>query len=351
YVDALCSEFNERIKEMACPFRTVYVGGGTPSLMPCEEFVRLFDNLKPYLKDIEEFTIEVNPDDVNEKYLQVWKSAGVNRLSIGIQSFDDKVLTSLGRLHDASSACRAYELSRRYFDNISVDLMFGLPGQTVDMWTADLKKVVAMRPEHISAYSLMYEEGTALTLMRDCGRVAEMPDDTCEKMFLVLVNELKKAGYEHYETSNFALPGYRSIHNSSYWRQMPYLGIGPSAHSYDGLRTRKSNRADLRGYIDCWSSMQGEDSTFNYGKNEGLVDMEVLTDEELREEYILTRMRTREGIDVDDFERRFGVKESRRLLARAKFRIEEGSLLLEDGHLALSENAIMISDSIIVDLA
>ncbi|MDE5839721.1 MAG: radical SAM family heme chaperone HemW, partial [Muribaculaceae bacterium] len=341
----------ERIKEMVCPLRTIYIGGGTPSLMPCEEFVRLCDNLKPYLKEVREFTVEVNPDDVNEQNLQVWKKAGVNRLSIGIQSFDDKVLASLGRLHDASTAGKAYELARRYFDNISVDLMFGLPDQTVDIWTADLKEVIAMRPEHISAYSLMYEEGTALTLMRDNGRMEEMPDDICEKMFLILVDELKKAGYEHYETSNFALPGYRSIHNSSYWRQMPYLGIGPSAHSYDGRKTRKSNRADLRGYMDCWAPDHGKDSSFISEKMEGIIEKEVLTEEELREEYILTRMRTREGIDMVDFERRFGRVESRRLLARGRNRIEEGSLLLEKGHLALSENAIMISDSIIVDLA
>ncbi len=348
YVDAICSEFKERIVDTAYPIRTVYFGGGTPSLMPDKEFMRLCHFLHPYLTNIEEFTIEVNPDDVGECKLACWSRAGVNRLSIGIQSFNDRLLRTLGRLHDSSASKRAYTIARRYFDNISIDLMFGLPGQTIEMWEADIREAILMRPAHISAYSLMYEAGTALTVMRDSGRLEEAEDETSEKMFLTLIEELKKAGYDHYETSNFALPGYRSKHNSSYWHQTPYLGIGPSAHSYDGVRTRKSNRADLRGYLDYWAPLSVKDSGKELNK---ILDIEVLTDDELREEYIMTRLRTCEGIDLQDFGRRFGKDKADILLSRCEHWLKDGSMLKKDAHIAISEKSILISDSIILDLA
>lgn len=345
YVDALCSEFKERIIEMACPLRTVYFGGGTPSLMPGEEFHRLYEVLKPYMSEVQEFTVEVNPDDVDEEKLQTWKKAGVNRLSIGIQSFDDKILSSLGRLHGASSAKMAYRMARRYFDNISVDLIFGLPGQSLDMWIKDLKEVIAMHPEHISAYSLMYEEGTALTVLRDKGWLEETSEDTSEKMFILLINQLKKAGYEHYETSNFALPGFRSRHNSSYWLQSPYLGLGPSAHSYDGLRTRKANRADIRGYIGYWTS-----SPYGETRTDPFYEKETLTEEERLEEYVMTRMRVREGIPLDDFKNRFGWIACDSLLEKCKPLIEQGFLVADSESISIDESAILISDTLILEM-
>lgn len=345
YVDALCSEFKERIKEMACPLRTVYIGGGTPSLMPEDEFLRLCHALSSYLVELEEFTIEVNPDDVCEEKLELWKSVGVNRISIGIQSFDNNMLKALGRRHDAATARQAYYHASRYFENISIDLMFGLPGQTVDMWKRDLREAIAMRPKHISAYSLMYEEGTALTLMRNDGRLEEASDDISEKMFLILIDELKKAGYDHYEISNFALPGFRSIHNFSYWFQKPYLGLGPSAHSYDGYRTRKANNTDIRGFIDYWTNHSQE-----YKNNVPFYETEILSDEELIEEYVMTRMRTREGIYLEDFKKRFGKKALDYLLSKSKGRQDEGFLVNDGKSISLSESAILISDRIIVDL-
>lgn len=335
---------------MAYPLRTIYIGGGTPSLMPADEFIRLSEALKPYMDRVEEFTIEVNPDDVTDEMLDVWKRGGVNRISIGVQSLDNGLLSAMGRRHDSYTALTAYDRARQYFDNISVDLMFGLPGQTLRMWINDIRKIISLRPEHISAYSLMYEEGTALTALRDSGRMSEASEELSENMFVSLITELKNAGYEHYETSNFALPGFRSRHNSSYWYQSPYLGIGPSAHSYDGLRTRKSNRADLRGYLDYWKPLQGEASS-KIRHMENIMDIECLTDEELKEEYILTRLRTCEGIDLEDFKIRFGESEYSRLISRSERRIKDGSLIAYDNHLALAENAILISDSVILDLA
>ncbi len=345
YVDALCSEFKHRIKEMACPLRTVYIGGGTPSLMPSEEFARLCSSLNPYIQDIEEFTIEVNPDDVCEEKLEVWKAAGVNRLSIGIQSFNDDVLSALGRRHDAATARHAYQLARKYVNNISVDLMFGLPGQTIGMWMHDLKEAIKLKPEHISAYSLMYEEGTALTVMRNSGRLTEAPEDTSEQMFLILIDKLKKAGYDHYETSNFSMSGYRSLHNSSYWLQLPYIGLGPSAHSYDGRKKRRANRADIRSYLDYWSPCGQEKKG-----STPIFEMEHLSFGELIEEYVMTRMRMKEGIPLDDFRSRFGEPAYISLMNNSQPLLERGVLITNGKNISIRESEILISDSILLDM-
>lgn len=347
YVDALCSEFSNRIEELAWPLRTVYFGGGTPSLMPEEEFLRLCRFLRPYVSDAEEFTMEVNPDDVDAHMLGVWKDGGVNRLSLGVQTFCDGSLKSIGRRHDSASALKAYSLARNYFENVSVDLMFGLPGQTLDLWRRDLSTVLQLRPEHISAYSLMYEEGTVLTALRDRGRIEEVSEDLSERMFVVLIEELSKAGYDHYEISNFAVPGHRSRHNSSYWLQKPYLGLGPSAHSYDGFRTRKANMADLRGYVRYWTQ-----SVRNCGSSGmELVCEEYLSDLELIEEYVMTRLRMREGIPVSDFKERFGAEALSRLADRCGYWGAKGMMLCHDSGFSLSEKAVLISDSVILDLA
>lgn len=347
YVDALCSEFNARVSEMAYQIRTLYIGGGTPSLMPSEEFIRLCEFLKPYMSELKEFSLEVNPDDVTLEKLRVWRGGGVNRLSLGIQSFDDNLLGAIGRHHDASTAMHAYRLAREYFDNISIDLMFGLPGQTIENWEKDVDVAIRMRPEHISAYSLMYEPSTALTALRDNGIVAESSEEISEKMFRILIEKLKGSGYDHYEISNFAKPGYRSRHNSSYWHQTPYLGLGPSAHSYDGRRTRKANRADLRGYIEYWIKDESKIGQKNKGT---FYETEILSDEELMEEFVMTRMRTREGISIEDFTRKFGKLAAKLLTTKAKLLKDQGLILMDSKSISLSESAILISDSIIVEL-
>lgn len=345
YVDAIIREFKERISEIAWPLRTIYVGGGTPSLMPVEEFHRLCAALSPYMDRVAEFTIEVNPEDVEETKLKYWKEAGTNRLSMGIQTFSDTALKAIGRTHSASDSIMAYHMARKYFDNISIDLIFGLPGQTLEMWEADVAKAIELRPEHISAYSLMYEHGTALTVLRDSGRVKEIEDEISEKMFQILIKMLKEAGYEHYEISNFALPGSRSRHNSSYWLQMPYIGLGPSAHSYDGIRTRKANRADLKAYLCHWSPIDSKSETAP-----AVIESENLSDEELLEEYIMTRMRMKDGIPLSDFKQRFGIDMHDKLIFKAQELANQGLLLKNDSHISLSEKAILISDSIILDL-
>lgn len=342
YVDALISELRFRQDEIACPLRTIYIGGGTPSLIPTEEFERLVEALTPFMSEIEEFTIEANPDDVTEEKLTAWKRGGVNRLSIGIQSFQDNLLSAIGRRHDGKTAEESYRLAREYFCNISIDLMFGLPCQTMAMWREDVDKAISLQPEHVSAYSLMYEPGTAMTVLRDNGKLQEMPEETSGAMFARLIERLREAGYDHYEISNFARPGHRSLHNSSYWLQRPYLGIGPSAHSYDGRKCRKANSADLNGYLRHWAPLEGKP---DYGYE---VTEESLSAVELREEYVMTRLRTREGIPLDDYSNRFGEIEKEALLKRSVTMIEDGMLELKENRLSLSEDAIMVSDSVIL---
>lgn len=351
YVDALTAELHARKDELPQPLRTIYIGGGTPSLMTDEEFARLCHELHPLAGNVEEFTMEVNPDDVTPGKLREWKRGGVNRLSLGIQSFNDDTLKTIRRRHTATGAIRAYEAAKEVFQNISIDLIYGIPGQTIEIWRRDIETALTLRPTHISSYSLMYEPGTALSLLRDKGILKETSDDISEQMMLILNKELRNAGYDHYEISNFALQGYRSIHNTSYWHRIPYLGLGPSAHSYDGKRLRIANRADVRGYISVW---RGEDNTPNgHNKpatNQILSDTEILTDEELKEECIMTSLRTREGIDISAFEKAFGRSETEKLIERSGRWIEENMLQLKEGFLSLTEEAILISDTIIVDL-
>ena len=320
---------------------SLYIGGGTPSLMPADEFRRLADGLLELFPDgPEEFTIEVNPDDVSADKAAVWRAAGVNRVSMGVQSLVDSELQTIGRRHTADAAVKAYGMLRKSFRNISLDLIFGLPGQTEDSLLHTVEGFLDMSPEHISAYSLMYEEQTALTRMRDSGAIAETPEVDSVEMFSMVSGMLADAGYEQYEISNYARDGYRSIHNSAYWHGLPYLGLGPGAHSYDGLRTRRANRPDLKAW-------QGAESGFPY-------TAEILSDDEFREEYIMTRLRTREGISLDDFARSFGASERARLLRQARqFTAPAGSeplLSRTDSSLSLTKSGIMLSDEVISSL-
>ena len=328
-------------------FPSLYMGGGTPSLAPAELISR-FRRMIPV--EVGEFTIEVNPDDVTEEKARAWREAGVNRVSMGIQTLNDDELKAIGRRHTADQAEKAYYILRKYFSNISLDLIFGLPGQTLSSLSATLDRFIEMRPEHISAYSLMYEERTALTRMRDSGKVEEIPDEDSVEMFRLVTSKLKEAGYERYEISNYALPGYRSHHNSNYWKGIPYIGLGPSAHSYDGDRTRRYNLPDLALYIKEYGRNIKEDreDIKKYRKN--IEDNEILSEEELREEMIMTRLRMIEGLDLLEFENRFGKEERISLEKRAKPFLSSGDLIYMHDHIALSESGVMISDEIISEL-
>lgn len=273
--------------------------------------------------------MEVNPGDVTVEYLRAVREVGINRLSIGIQSFRDELLQRIGRRHTAQQAIEAVHAARQAgFDNLSIDLIYGLPGQTIQMWQQDIEQALALHPEHISTYCLSYEEGTVLTRMRDEGQISELDDDTLNDMYDTLCQQLKDAGYEHYEVSNFALPNRRSRHNSSYWNDKPYIGLGAGAHSYDG-QVRSWNPSDLDAYIA---------GTLAHNL---LVESETLTPEQKHEEAIMLRMRTSEGVSRDLLTGREPIVQRY---------IASGLLVEKDGNIIATQQGLHILNTIITDL-
>jgi len=309
YVDALLREIEDRRSEISQEsVRTIYFGGGTPSQLAAEDIARLIEAIGA--EQAQEITVEVNPGDTTLSYLKALRETGVNRLSIGIQSLHDERLRIIGRRHTAEEARSAVEMARRAgFENISVDLMYGLPGQTMGEWEEDIEGVIRMNPEHISAYCLQWEEGTVLMEQYKRGEVRMTDEEVEMQMFDRLMERLEEAGYEHYEVSNFARPGYQSQHNSGYWNGTPYVGIGAAAHSYDGM-IRSSNPSDLERYI------RGAER-----------EKERLTDEDRYNEQVMLSLRTAQGLKrsvvsnqdaVDDFIRRGLLRENGDMVVATK---------------------------------
>ena len=335
-----------------------FFSGGTPSLLPPEEFDALADELRSVIENSGsriaedcEVTIEVNPEDVDHEHIDAWKSGGVNRVSIGLQTFSDSMLKAIGRTHSGDRAERALKLLQEHFSNVSGDLIFGLPGQSVEDLSGDVQRLTSLNPQHISVYSLMYEEGTALTALRDAGRITAAAESIVADQYVALTDMLCEAGYEHYEISNYAKTGYRSRHNSGYWEGKRYLGIGPSAHSYDGRRSRRANPADLHGYLNRFAPV-GRDTVPEapISSDEPFYIEEILSDEELREERVMLGLRRCEGIDLIGFRKDFGEDALSKLLDSARLHICNGSLMRAGEQLHLTRSGVMISDTVIVDL-
>ena len=285
YVEALISEIQARRNEAGEPIRTVYLGGGTPSTLAIQDIQRLIETIG--IDETEEVTMELNPGDATPEYLQSLRALGINRLSIGIQSFQDPLLQLIGRRHNAVQAIEAVKMAQEAgFDNLSIDLMYALPTQTMEMWQADIETALRLNIQHISCYGLMYEEGTALTRLRDQGKLTPVDEDTENAMYDRLCERLKTAGFVHYEVSNFALPGCEAKHNSRYWDSTPYIGIGAGAHSYIG-RVRSWNPDDLDTYI----------RGIRDGKLER--ESETLTDKDLYNERIMLGLRTSKGVPCE----------------------------------------------------
>lgn len=282
YVDALLSEWSLRYTNDS--ISTIYFGGGTPSLLSPNEIGRLLDAICPD-PSTQEITLEANPGDLTAEYLHDLSQTGVNRLSIGIQSFDNHLLRCIGRRHSAEEAIRAVYLAQDSgFENISIDLMYGLPKQDLAMWQLDIHKALSLHVPHISTYCLTYEDGTPLSRMLARGELVEIDETTENQMYDYIVQQLSAAGYEHYEVSNFSLHNQHSRHNSNYWNNTPYIGLGAGAHSYDGS-CRSWNIENIDSYImgvQCGKMIR---------------ETEILSDTDLYNERIMLGLRTANGID------------------------------------------------------
>ncbi|MDE6235060.1 MAG: radical SAM family heme chaperone HemW [Muribaculaceae bacterium] len=331
---------------------SIYFGGGTPSLMPVDIFSGLLSEIKDMIGTCRlaadcEITLEANPEDVNPEAVDYWKQSGVNRVSLGVQTFSDNSLRSIGRRHSGEEARRALELLTSEFKNVSADLIFGLPNQKLPDLRQDLVMLTSLSPEHISVYSLMYEPGTALTYLRDSGKIAQIGEEEAAEMFDTIVATLEGVGYDRYETSNYARPGYKSRHNSGYWTGRAYVGIGPSAHSFDGVSLRKANPADLKSYISHWSAWsEGRPDSVDYP-----IEREHLTPEERREEMLMLGLRMKKGLDLNLYETRFGSEALRTLLLKARPAIDRDQLrLTPDSRLCITDSALMISDTLLLTL-
>lgn len=340
YINAVCREMELRKNYIREPFSTIYLGGGTPSLLDEAELTKLFLYINN-VYDVDrnaEITMECNPDDITPEFTNMLSRLPINRVSMGAQTFADSRLRLLHRRHSSDEVKHAVKLLREAgIKNISIDLMFGFPDESLSQWKEDISAALALNVEHISAYSLMYEEDTPLWKMLDTGKVKEIDEELSLTMFKELVCQLTDAGYEHYEISNFARPGYRSRHNSSYWHQVPYIGLGAAAHSFD-LNSRQWNVADLKLYIE--------------EINNGIIPMEreELDNDTTFNDIITTALRTSDGIDLNALETRLGKRYRNTLISAAGKHLEQGLLEIRHDRLRLTAEGIFISDMVMSDL-
>lgn len=319
---------------------TIYLGGGTPSQLTGGQVKDIIGHIYNIYSVSEnaETTIEMNPDDISLPLLQSLKEAGVNRLSMGIQTFNEQNLKFLNRRHTAAEAIDKVKMCQDCgFDNISIDLIYGMPVESHDDWIADIEKAISLGTQHISAYHLIYEEGTRMTQLLEQGIITETDEEESLSQFKTMIDMLKSAGFVHYEISNFCKPGFESKHNSSYWKGKKYTGIGPSAHSFDG-NNRQWNIANLDEYI------------YKVNNGQQFWEEEILSTAEKYNDLILTSLRTMWGLDMNMLERSFGKIYLDYCMKNAMPHIERGTLSLQDGIMKLTENGIFVSDDIMSDL-
>ena len=341
YIRALCRELTERKEYLKGEaVETIYFGGGTPSQLSENDFKEVFKTIEQVYgtRKATEITLEANPDDLTEEYTQMLRTLPFNRISMGIQTFDDATLRLLNRRHNAAQAIEAVQRCRQAgFQNISIDLIYGLPRETDQRWAQDLQQAVSLNVEHISAYHLIYEEDTPLYKMLQQHSVSQVDEDSSLNFFSTLIDTLSAAGYEHYEISNFCRPGYYSRHNTSYWKGIPYLGCGPSAHSFNGT-TREWNISSIDRYIK--------------GIEEGqrVFETEYLGPITRYNEFIITTMRTVWGTPIEKLKQLFGIEMWEYCRKMATPYLKNGKLEEYEGALRLTREGIFISDSIMSDL-
>lgn len=323
-------------------FSSIYIGGGTPTVLSSEQFSLLVGTIREYftIADGVEFTVEANPNTITHQKLSLMREQGVNRLSLGIQSFSDEVLQILGRLHTAEQAADAFRFARSAgFGNIGVDLIYGIPGQTAAHWEETLDSAIALKPEHISAYSLSLDEGSQFTQEAEAGEFALPDEEICAAMYERAVIKLNNTGYGRYEISNFSLPGYECRHNMHYWERGEYLGLGPGAWSFISGR-RYANVADTAEYVQRLSSGRSP------------IDAQETVDPcSSARETVLLRLRTTKGLDLYKFGQEFGADLLRRLERNAVPLRDAGLLREKEGRLTLTERGILLSDEALARLS
>jgi len=343
---ALCEELRLRKNELKGEVETIYFGGGTPSLLSSEELAQIFDAIYENYKVSEnaEITLEANPDDLTPTRINELTNsrlpagqAGINRLSIGIQSFFKEDLKLMNRAHNASEALNCIKDAKKYFENISIDLIYGIPGMSKERWIKNLETALELDVPHLSCYALTVEPRTALKKFIDKGIVPPVEEEMAKQHYEILVEETEKAGYDNYEFSNFGKPGFESRNNTAYWEGKCYLGIGPSAHSYDG-KSRRWNVANNTKYIK--SIAVGELPS----------ESEILSIEDKYNEYIMTGLRTKKGVSLERIEKEFGKDHSEYLLKQAESHLENNFLILENQILNVSKKGKFLSDGIASDL-
>ena len=336
----LRKELESRASELATEeINTIYLGGGTPSVLLIDELKEILQTIRQnYLVSPEaEITMEANPDDLNQAILSALREIGFNRLSMGVQSFSESDLKLMNRRHGVMQAIQSIKWAKKAgFSNISIDLIYGLPNQTLEEWERNIRIAVELDVQHISAYNLTYHEGTVFYDRLKKGILKELPDELSLQQFEMLISILKDAGFEHYEISNFCKPGMYSQHNSSYWKSKKYLGIGPSAHSFD-IQTRRWNVSSVSGYLD------------GIENNKPYSESEILTEQDRYNDYIITGLRTIWGISGELIRTEF----SDHYLAhfqkiREKY-LTSGQVTETSGKTCLSPEGLFISDQILAD--
>ena len=341
-VSAICREIEIRKDyiDSSEPLKTVYFGGGTPSLLDKNHIDRIFQTIREhFILDINaEITLEANPDDLTRDKLAELSATPINRLSIGIQSFFDDELQFMNRAHSSKEAVESIHNAKAAgFDNMSIDLIYGIPNSELSKWAKNLEMAFSLPIKHISCYGLTLEPKTKLNKMVSLGQVAIPSDDNFLEQFGYLMEAAISNGFEHYEISNFAKPGFRSNHNSRYWSDVHYMGVGPSAHSYNGI-SRQWNVSSNSLYMDFITA------------GEIPFKLEHLSNVDKYNEYVMTRLRTLEGVDLDDLGKRFGARLQEHFSKLITSHIVEGSVLSVNNRFALTRKGQFLADRIAADL-
>jgi len=338
--EAIDKEYEMRKNEILHPLESIYFGGGSPSLLSSNllsDFIQKVKKNHSYSPDLE-ITLEVNPDDVEHSYLEGLLQAGINRLSVGIQSFHQSELTLMNRAHNVDQAERALDQISKLFPNFSLDLIYGIPKSNLDLWEENMQRALTYNPPHISAYALTIEPKTVLDHLVNTKKIELLDDALVKEQYDVLVTTLAQKGFVNYEFSNFGIPSFFSINNQNYWTAKPYLGLGPSAHSYDGKSTRSWNKANNTKYLKAIT--------------EGILpfDEEQLSRKDRFNEYVMTGLRTLNGISLDVVRQNFGERYGDYLEEQMDRHIGECNLYLDGDSIKVTQKAKFLTDGIAADL-